>query len=88
MTRGKERYKLAVGLHYDHARRDVPVIGARGECLAADQMVKLAHRYGVPVIERPALARALADRELDTPIPESLFEVVSALLFELDRCLF
>jgi type III secretion system FlhB-like substrate exporter len=88
MKHGQSSYKLAVGLHYDRARRDIPVVGASGECLAADQMVKLARRYGVPVVERPALARALADCGLDKPIPESLFEAVSGLLFELDRHLF
>lgn len=78
-------YKIAVGLHYDGRTRDVPMVGAKGNCLVADQMVRLARRYGVPVVEKPAIARALESHDLDTPIPEALYKAVSALLCELDR---
>lgn len=78
------RYRLAVGLEYDSLSSDAPLLAVSGESGMADEIVKLARRYNVPVVERPALARALAELEIDQTIPVELYEAVAVLLAELD----
>lgn len=75
------RYRIAVGLEYGS---DTPSVSVSGEERQADEIVRLARRYSIPVIERPALARALTDLEIDRTIPVELYEAVAVLLAELD----
>jgi flagellar biosynthesis protein len=81
----KPSYKTAIGLQYNVGAQGAPAVSAKGEYLAADEVVKIARRFGVPVVERPALARSLAPLELDQEIPEDLFEAVAAVLQEIDK---
>jgi len=79
----KNKYKLAVGLEYDEVDSETPVIGAKGEYFSADEIVKIAKRFGIPVVENPELAQALKLIDEDKPIPEELFEAVAVVLNEL-----
>jgi len=79
----KNRYKLAVGLEYDEKDSDAPVVGTKGEYFSADEIVKIAKRFGIPVVEKPELARALKSLEENESIPEELFEAVAIVLNEL-----
>ncbi|MBX7136694.1 MAG: EscU/YscU/HrcU family type III secretion system export apparatus switch protein [Oligoflexia bacterium] len=76
-------HKLAVGLSYGGCA--APSLSCRGEFLAADEIVRLARRFGVSVVEHPELARALDPLELDQEIPRELFEAVAVLLAELGK---
>ena len=79
----KEKLKRAVGLEYHPARDDAPLVAVNGENLVADQIVGIARRFGIPVVDDPQLAQALAKVELDTEIPENMFEAVAILLNQL-----
>ena len=79
------RYRSAIGLEYDPNERGAPLVGVKGEYLSADEIVKIARRYGVPIIEKPALAKALRPLELEQQIPDELFEAVAAVLNGLDK---
>ncbi len=81
----KPIYKTAVGLEYDTQGAAAPTVSAKGEFLSADEIVKIAQRYGVPVIERPSLAKALLPLEVEEQIPEDLFEAVAVVLQEVDK---
>ena len=81
----KPGHRTAVALEYDPRTADAPSVSAKGEYLNADEVVKIARRYGVPVVERPALARALLALDLDQPIPQDMFEAVAAVLHEVDQ---
>lgn len=83
--RNKSLYLSAVGLAYDAQQMSTPSISVKGERLQADTLVKLAKRYGVPVIESPDLSRSLLQLELDQEIPAELFEPVALILSELKR---
>jgi len=85
MAQKKFRYKLAVGLDYDPLKSETPSVGVKGEELQADQVVKLAKRFGVSVVEQPELAKALNVLELDQEIPENLFEAVAIVLNQLEK---
>ncbi len=85
MVEEKQRYRRAMGLHYDQHDDRAPFVTARGAYLSADRIVDIAHRYGIPVVEDTALARALEKIDLDEEIPQELFESVAAVLAALDN---
>lgn len=92
MRKKKSAYKLAVGLHYDPSQNagdsggsQTPKVEIRGDDLMADDVVKIARRFGIPVVEKPELARALSSVEIDSEIPEELFEAVAATLNEIEK---
>lgn len=80
----KSQYSRAIGIS-QQSPAVVPQIGLEGVGLEADTLVSLAKRYGVPVVEDPALVAQLKHRELDESIPPELFLAVATLLAHLDR---
>lgn len=65
-------------------RRDIPpsvLLSAADR--DADEIVSLANRFGVPVIEAPAAARRLRSVPVDAPIPPELFDAVAVIIHEL-----
>ena len=77
---------VAVALRYDGAGMDAPEVTAKGRNAHALTLRTQAFRHGVPVIERPPLARALFRAcAIGDPIPPERFEAVAALYIELRR---
>lgn len=73
-------YKSAVAIFYDGADRDeVPLVLASGEEQIAEQIVRLARRYNIPVIEQQELANTLAKMPIGSPIPKRFFQAVAAI---------
>ena len=81
----KATYKTAIGLEYDPNSDDAPIVGVKGELLSADEIVKLAKRFGVPVVEKPELAQALLPLDVEDSIPEDLFETVAGVFGEIKK---
>lgn len=79
------RYRRAIGLHYSGSDDDVPGIALKGDALDADQIVALARRHGIPVVERAELVEALDRLEPGQTIPEKLYRAVALVLAELER---
>ena len=79
------RYKAAVALEYDHRGNGAPTVSVSGDQVSPDEIVKIARRFGIPVIEKPHLARALSSVAPGEAIPEKLFEAVALVLCEIDR---
>ncbi len=71
---------VAVAIRYDESSMSAPKIVATGRRLVAQQIKEVARQYGVPIYRDVPLARSLADLELDTHIPEKLYEAVAAVL--------
>ena len=82
---GVAQYHRAIAVAYDASRDAAPSVAAKAEHLLADQIVRIARRYGIPVLERPELAQALDQVEIDAEIPEELFEAAAIVLRELAR---
>lgn len=80
----KSKYLMAVGLRYGGKLDEVPTLSVNEENLAADEVVRIARRFGIPVMERPALSRALHSLETEAEVPEHLFEAVAAVLHEIE----
>ncbi len=71
----------AVALKYDEARHAAPVVVAKGADLVALRIRDLAKENQVPVLQAPALARALyAHAKLDREVPAALFAAVAQVL--------
>lgn len=78
----KSKYLEAFALGFSGSEDSAPVLTARGELDLAAHMVAIAKRYGIPVVEEPALCDALAPLPIDQQIPSELFEAAAAIMVE------
>ncbi|MCL7744533.1 EscU/YscU/HrcU family type III secretion system export apparatus switch protein [Guyparkeria hydrothermalis] len=75
---GQETPRRAIALAYDGS--DVPQVVATGQDELARRIIETAREAGVPDVEDPMLARALAQIDLGDRIPEPLFRAVAEVL--------
>jgi flagellar biosynthesis protein FlhB len=74
---------FAVALKYERGTAKAPRVIAKGVGDMALHMRALASRHGVPVLERPTLARQLyKEVDIDQVIPEAVYEPVARLYAE------
>jgi type III secretion protein U len=72
---------LAVALEHAPGGDDAPRVAAKGRGRAAARLRAAARRLGVPVVEDPALARALYRlADVGDEIPEELYEAAAAVI--------
>ena len=72
---------VAVALRYETKTMESPVVVAKGADHLAEKIREIARAYGVPIIRRPELARALYSTvEPGNPIPENLYVAVAQVL--------
>jgi len=71
----------AVALRYNQARMNAPVVVATGTELVAANIRRVGTEHEVPIVESPALARAIYfHTELGEPIPAGLYLAVAKIL--------
>ncbi len=79
----------AVALRYEPNSMAAPTVVAKGARLLADRIRAIAIENGVPIVERPELARTLYKTlEVGRPVPEALFRAVAevlAFVYQVDR---
>jgi len=75
---GPDNPRRAIALSYDGS--DVPQVVATGQDELARRIIETAREAGVPDVEDPVLARALAQIDLGDRIPEALFRAVAEVL--------
>ncbi|MCB0320033.1 MAG: EscU/YscU/HrcU family type III secretion system export apparatus switch protein [Bdellovibrionales bacterium] len=83
-TTKKPRFSAAVGLQYEGEDSQAPSVCVKGEGRVADEIVRLAQRFGVPIVEKSELTELLGTISLDEAIPEDLYEAVAVILCELE----
>ena len=77
---------LACALRYQTTSDDereadgAPVVVANGEGDLAQQIIRAARDYGIPVVRDVPLARALSELAVGDEIPEALYEAVAEIL--------
>jgi flagellar biosynthetic protein FlhB len=77
---------VAVALRYEARTMDAPVLLAKGADHLAERIIKIGRSYGVPIIRKPEVARAIyASVKPGQPIPESLYVAVAEVLAMLYR---
>lgn len=69
----------AVALHYNEDL-PAPIVVASGRGALAEVITRIARESGVPVVADPGLAASLIELDVNTLIPESLYEVIATLL--------
>lgn len=72
--------RKAVSLGYEHGKDPVPHVLAKGEGVAADEIIRLAKELGVPICENESLVESLLRLDYQQDIPEELFTVVAEIL--------
>lgn len=78
--------EYAVALRYDAGKDAAPVVVARGKGAFAARVVATARGAGVPVLERPPLARALYGGVREgSAVPQQLFAAVAEVIAFLYR---
>lgn len=77
----KNPVHYAVCLFYHPEKAPLPVVLEKGRDSRAKSIIKLAEKFGVPVVENVRLAQMLHNEvDCDEVIPEHLFEPVAAIL--------
>lgn len=72
---------FSVALKYDQVTGKAPVLIAKGPDFIALKIREVGNYYDIPVIQSPALARAVYKHtEIGDEIPEGLFKVIAQLL--------
>ncbi|MEN6384445.1 MAG: flagellar biosynthesis protein FlhB [Phycisphaerales bacterium] len=73
---------VAVALKYDPKTMDAPIMVAKGADLVAEKIREIARAYGVPIIRRPELARAIyaSVKKPGDAIPQRLYAAVAEIL--------
>jgi flagellar biosynthetic protein FlhB len=73
--------EFAVALTYDEATMQAPRVLAKGKDFLALRIRQVAQQHGVPVVQRPPLARALyAAVEVGGEVPATYYKAVAELL--------
>jgi flagellar biosynthesis protein len=70
----------AAALIYDPTKPEPPEILATGRGLIAEEIVRAAREYGVPLHQDPGLVEALSKLDIGTVIPRELYAVVAEVL--------
>jgi len=76
----KKEKKMAVALTYNHDTDGAPRVAARGEGFIAEQIIKVAKQYDVPFYKDADLCEVLVQMDINTQIPEELYEVLAKVL--------
>ena len=69
----------AVALHYNEDL-PAPIVLASGRGALAKAIATIARENGIPLVADPELAASLIELDVNTLIPESLYEVIAHLL--------
>ncbi len=72
---------VAVAIRYDAETMTAPKVVAKGADLIALRIRRLAAEFGIPIVERPPLARALYEAvEVGAYVPERLYLAIAEIL--------
>ena len=80
--------KEAVALSYDASKSAGPTITAKGKGKIAENILEQASLHDVPIYEDPNLIQLLGQLDLNTSIPEELYQAVAevfAFIYRLDE---
>lgn len=88
MSEKKFVRKEAIALTYDPQKSNGPTVVAKGKGKIAENILEQASLHDVPVYEDPNLVQLLGQLDLNTSIPEELYQAVAevfAFIYHLDE---
>jgi flagellar biosynthesis protein len=74
------KQKRAIALQYEQQQDSAPRVIAKGVGDVAEKIIDIAKDASVSVVENEGLTSALMNVEVNSVIPEELFEVVAEVL--------
>lgn len=77
----------ALSLRYEPGIHTVPIVDICATAEETAEVIRLAKKYKIPIIDDPELARALALQEEGAEIPQPLYHAVAVILNELRNLL-
>jgi len=80
MNKQKETIKKAVALKYCAEKQLAPIVVAKGKGEVAEQIVKMAKQFGVPLQSDSSLVEVLSKLDLNQEIPAELYQLVAEIL--------
>lgn len=84
----KNNQKKAVSLKYNHEKDLAPIVSATGKGIIAEEIMDVATKNNIPIVEDPSLVEILAQLQINEAIPEQLYEAVAevfAFIYKTDR---
>lgn len=66
----------AVALEYDKEKSNAPKVVASGKGTLAENIIKKAEEFDIPIFANKALVDSLIDLEIDQEIPTELYQAV------------
>ncbi|OGW21090.1 MAG: flagellar biosynthesis protein FlhB [Nitrospirae bacterium GWA2_46_11] len=72
--------KKAAALRYDTKKESAPRVVAKGKGKIAEQILKVAKDYKVPIKDDPQLVEVLSTLDLHQEIPPELYRAVAEIL--------
>jgi len=69
--------KKAAALRYDTKKENAPRVVAKGEGVAAQNIIKIAELHNLPIKKDEDLIELLSKVELDKEVPEALYKAVA-----------
>lgn len=88
MNEKKYVRKEAIALSYNPTKNSSPTVVAKGRGKIADTILERAELHDVPIYEDPNLVQLLGQLDLNTSIPEELYQAVAevfAFIYRLDE---
>ena len=88
MNEKKYIRKEAIALSYNSESKNSPTVVAKGKGKISDNIIEQASLNDVPIYEDKNLVELLGNLDLNTSIPEDLYEAVAevfAFIYRLDR---
>ena len=77
---------LAIGLYYEKDKTPLPIITCKGKEKQAEQIKKYAEEFGIPVLQKVPLARALMSKGKEHDyIPSELIQPVAEVILWLEN---
>ena len=84
----KKTVKKAVALCYNEETDNAPKVNAKGWGDIAEKIIEIAKREEIPVVEDNDLVELLDKIEINSEVPEELFEIMAevyAFLYKLNK---
>jgi FlhB-like protein len=70
----------AVALRYEEATMNAPLVTAKGQNELAETIIDIAKKHDVPIAKNVELTENLYDLDIDSEVPERLYEAVAEIL--------
>lgn len=88
MSEQRHIRKQAVALKYDPSVSSGPIVAAKGKGKIAEEILAKAAEADVPIYEDQSLVELLGQLDMNTAIPEELYQAVAevfAFIYHLDQ---